>query len=98
GPRVPMQTSPALTPRAAPPPVSPALEGPRLMTVLFRPLPVEPAIRHARSRFAVELVAYHQPDHAISAQYRDLSARLLAPLPSDHARVLLFTSAASGAG
>jgi Mrp family chromosome partitioning ATPase len=98
GPRVPVQTPPASAPRAATPSVSPALEGPRLMTVLFRPLPVEPAIRHARSRFAIELVAYHQPDHAISAQYRDLSARLIGALPSEHARVLLFTSAESGAG
>ena len=80
------------------PPAPPAPEEPRLMTVLFRPLPDEPATRHGRSRFAPELVAYHQPDHAISGQYRDLLGRMLGTLPGERARVLLFTSASPATG
>jgi Mrp family chromosome partitioning ATPase len=90
-----------LTPPGAIPVVvvpSPPAEGPRLMTVQFRPLTVEPPTRHGRSRFAPELVAYHQPDHAISGQYRELSERMLGALPAERARVLLFTAAGAATG
>jgi len=97
GPRVPPQVPPTTAPLVgSPSPVVP--DGPRLMTVLFRPLPFEPATRSSRSRFAPELVAYHQPDHAISGQYRDLWARLLGTVPGERARVLLFTAAGPTTG
>src|SRR5262249_44897605 len=55
GPRVPPQVPPTTAPLVgSPSPVVP--DGPRLMTVLFRPLPFEPATRPSRSRFAPELV------------------------------------------
>ncbi|MBI1914764.1 MAG: CpsD/CapB family tyrosine-protein kinase [Planctomycetes bacterium] len=97
GPRATPQAPPATAPVVVPPsPVAP--DGPRLMTVLFRPLPFEPATRPSRSRFALELVAYHQPDHAISGQYRDLSGRIVGVVPGERARVLLFTSAGAATG
>jgi Mrp family chromosome partitioning ATPase len=70
----------------------------RLMSVRFRPLPAEsPALRSV-SRFSPELVAFHQPDHAISEQYRDLATNVLMQLPTEQPRVLLFTSNKNGAG
>jgi Mrp family chromosome partitioning ATPase len=70
----------------------------RVMSVQFRPLCLEPTPGRGPARFARELVAYHQPDHPVSAQYRELARGLLAGLPAEHARVLLFTSAVAGAG
>ncbi len=96
GPRATPQAPPATAPLVVSPvPLAP--DGPRLMTVQFRPLPFEPATRPSRSRFALELVAYHQPDHAISGQYRELSERMLG-VPGERVRVLLFTAAGPGTG
>src|SRR5260221_229426 len=94
------RTAPLPVPATTPPMVSPSptAEGPRLMTVLYRPLPIELPTRQPRSRFAVELVAYHQPDHAISGQYRELAGRVLGALPAEQPGVLLFTSAAPATG
>ncbi len=85
---------------AAPVPVpkpSPVPTPPGLMTVRFRPLEVERPQR-ASPRLAVELVAFHQPEHAISGQYRDLTTGLLVQTPAQQPRVLLFTGASAGAG
>jgi Mrp family chromosome partitioning ATPase len=87
GPREPSQP--------AAPPAQPS--APKLMTVAFRPLP-EHALGHGLCAFAPELIAYHQPHHSISGQYRVLVDRLQAALPAEQARVLLFTAAAAGAG
>jgi len=97
GPRAPAEV-PAILPSRVPPPAVPPPPGPSLMTVLFRPLPLEPGALPGPARFAPELVAYHQPDHAVSGQYRDLAGGVLAALPGERARVLLFTSAVAGAG
>jgi Mrp family chromosome partitioning ATPase len=48
--------------------------------------------------FAPEVIAFHQPEHAISDQYRTLAEEMLAQLPHGAARVLLFTAAAHGVG
>ncbi len=69
-----------------------------LMTVRFQPLSLEGMPTGPVSRFAPELIAYHQPDHAISGQYRDLTTSLLVQTPMEQPRTLLFTSGVAGAG
>jgi Mrp family chromosome partitioning ATPase len=82
-----------LTPPPAPPPVV----GPT-KTVQFRPLvrttqPPELTVR----RMAPELIAFHQPDHAVSIEYRTLLADLLRQVPGGRAAVL-FTALAPWVG
>jgi Mrp family chromosome partitioning ATPase len=60
--------------------------------VSFRPLPAGPA------RFAPELVAFHQPEHAVSRQYQALAATLAEQGSQGQAHRLLFTAAAAGVG
>ncbi len=73
-----------------------SLEG--LMTIRFQALSLEGMPSGPLSRFAPELVAYHQPDHVISGQYRDLTTSLLVQTPMEQPRVMLFTGGAAGAG
>ena len=91
GPRTPAD-APVL--KLAPPPAA----APKLMTVAFRPLPAEHASGNGLCAFAPELIAYHQPHHSLSGQYRVLVDGLLAALPAEQARVLLFSAAAAGVG
>ena len=82
----------------SPPPQSQDIvkkEPPTLFTIRFQP--VRAASLGGRSPVA-ELIAYHQPDHAISGQYRSLAAEIARQLPGPMPRVLLFTGAAGGAG
>src|SRR5581483_9552195 len=56
--------------------------------VSFAPLPAEAIrLRPAYERFAPEIVAFHQPNHAVSEQYRILLAAIEAQLPEGAARV-----------
>jgi Mrp family chromosome partitioning ATPase len=68
-------------------------------TIQFRPLsrPEESLTAPPRQPVA-ELIAFHQPDHAIAAQYRTLLSGLLAQLPAGWGQVLLFTAPAPWAG
>ena len=91
GPRTPAD-APAL--KLVPPPAT----APKLMTVAFRPLPAEHASGYGLCAFAPELIAYHQPHHSLSGQYRVLVDGLLAALPAEQARVLLFSASAAGVG
>ncbi len=60
--------------------------------VQFRPVGSATAARH---NIAADLIAFHQPDHAVSHQYRSLLPQLLlADLPS---QVLLFSGTGAGA-
>src|SRR5437764_1222048 len=68
------------------------------MTIRFRALSAPGLLPPSASRFAPELIAFHQPDHPISGQYRDLATGLLAQTPAEQPRVLFFTSSAPGAG
>lgn len=68
------------------------------MHVKFQPLPVDRDHRHGQTRFAPELVAFHDPEHEISKQYRELTSGLLLHLPREETKVLLFTSTNRGAG
>ncbi len=96
GPRAPAAAAPAHP--AIGVPVLPVAAAPRPMTVKFRRPPQVHAPGRGAARFSPELVAYHQPEHAVSGQYRDLAGAVLAALPGERARVLLFSAAAPGAG
>jgi Mrp family chromosome partitioning ATPase len=64
-------------------------------SVTFRPSPSESAPR--RPHFAPEIIAHHQPDHPVSAQYRDLLTALAPAASGDGAKALLFASGLPGA-
>jgi Mrp family chromosome partitioning ATPase len=66
-----------------------------LFTIRFHP--VHAARLGGRSPVA-ELIAFHQPDHPISVQYRSLAAEIARQLPGTLPRVLLFTGAAGNVG
>jgi len=85
---------PSVLPR---PGVQPVLQ-PALWNVRFRELPATWPMPSAEHELAVELVCWHQPQHAISEQYRGLIASLQANAPRERAKVFLFTAAVPGAG
>jgi Mrp family chromosome partitioning ATPase len=62
--------------------------------VTFRPSPAEVAPR--RPHFAPEIITHHQPDHPVSAQYRDLLAALVPAASREGAKALLFAPALAG--
>jgi Mrp family chromosome partitioning ATPase len=62
--------------------------------VTFRAAPGE----NAGTKLAPELVAFHDPEHPVSAQYRELLRALLAARPADRPQALLFTPAGAGRG
>jgi Mrp family chromosome partitioning ATPase len=66
----------------------PPVPGPTAIS--FQPLPL--TYLPPRERFASDLVAYHQPEHPVSQQYRSLLAALLAQAPSIPLQVLMFTA------
>jgi Mrp family chromosome partitioning ATPase len=110
GPREPvlrLLPGPPPRPTPPPPPSEPGDEPPEdsgsdgpppppgLFTIRFQPVR---AGRRAGRGLGPELIAYHQPEHPISVQYRSLAAEIIAQLPGVGPRVLLFTAAATGAG
>jgi Mrp family chromosome partitioning ATPase len=92
----------AVLPRAALPaqtPPAPVTTEPSLKSVRFRPLaPDQLPLPPAQRRFAPELVAYHQPEHALSEGYRALWAGIEGQRDRDRASVLLFTAPTARAG
>jgi hypothetical protein len=77
---------PILRPAEAPPP---------LFTIRFQPVH---AARLGSRGPAAELIAFHQPDHPVSVQYRSLAAEIARQLPGSQPRVLVFAGAADGVG
>lgn len=67
---------------------------PEAVGIRFRPIP--PTAPSLRTPIAPELVAYHQPDHPVSGQYRALLPNVLDVASA--ARVLLFSGAVAGVG
>jgi Mrp family chromosome partitioning ATPase len=65
---------------------------PKIMTVVFHPLPAEALLGSAQQRFAPELIAFHRSEHPVSEQYRILTTGISAQLPAARAQVLLFTA------
>jgi Mrp family chromosome partitioning ATPase len=86
---------PASPPRAAVRPPEPEALPPELFTVRFQPVH---AGRRPGRGFGPELVAYHQPDHPVSVQYRSLAAEILTQLPGSPPRAVAFTAPAPQAG
>jgi Mrp family chromosome partitioning ATPase len=73
---------------------APAAAPGNLVQVSFRPLPASPPLlKPACERFAPELVAFHQPEHPVSEQYRTLLAGLESQFRGSQPQVLLFTAA-----
>jgi Mrp family chromosome partitioning ATPase len=67
--------------------------------VVFQALPqAAPPLGPVQERFVPELIAWHQPDHPLSEQYRGLVAALEAQLPARQPQVLLFTAATPQTG
>jgi Mrp family chromosome partitioning ATPase len=69
-----------------------AEEDARPRPVVFRPVPAEVLRRRRNSKIATEIIAFHDPDHAVSSQYRDLFTTLAGALPPGRSQALLFTS------
>jgi Mrp family chromosome partitioning ATPase len=91
---LPAEAVPPKAPRLQSPPLPiPVFSEPAPLSVAFRPRSAPPAPR----RPAPEVIAFHQPEHPVSAQYRALLGQLLAD-PGEESRVLLFTALAPGAG
>ncbi len=108
GPRRSMQASASVLATAPPPtnlpkvdlgvtPPAPVAEAVVPPSVVFRPVPTEVLRRRRNSQFATELIAFHEPDHAVSGQYLDLFTTLAAALPAGRSQALLFTSALAAA-
>ncbi len=96
-PPAPIEQSVRLQPLPAPTPTPAAGQG----KVSFQPVPFPGktmALTPPENRFAAELLAYHQPEHPVSQQYRSLLANLTAQLPAVRIQVLLFTAPAPTIG
>jgi Mrp family chromosome partitioning ATPase len=102
GPRRSVDGSPAvLASLPVPIPVPAPREEERPATIAFRP--AAPLLRSvtfrtvpapAEARFAPELIAFHAPEHAVSAGYRDLLEQILASPALPPAQPALFFTAA----
>jgi tyrosine-protein kinase Etk/Wzc len=55
-------------------------------------VPADVLRRRRNSKVATEIIAFHDPHHAVSNQYHDLFTALAAALPVGRAQALLFTS------
>jgi Mrp family chromosome partitioning ATPase len=77
----------------------PASESPTYFRITFQPLPFPHAPGGAvAERVGRELVTYHRPDHAISAEYRVLAQEIDRQLAGATGKALLFTSTRPAAG
>ena len=76
------------------------LPGPRPATLLVPPVPNVrlQALSKPAPRVAAELIAYHQPEHAVSQQYSAVFLQMAPQAGCGQAAALLLTSTAAGAG
>lgn len=81
-------------PAAEEPKAPPVIEAATTI-ITFKPLTgeIEP-LAPATERPAPELLAFHQPEHAVSQQYGQVAKAIDQQLPAGKSRVLLFTAAA----
>src|SRR5580765_2665523 len=91
-------------PKPAPAELAPRLDmpAPRTASLHVRApagvaLHTPPQTPTARPRVASELIAFHQPDHAVSQQYATLFGQLEIASTDDIAPALVFTSLTPGA-
>lgn len=98
GPRPVMRHLEPLAPKSEPaivPPAPPTIPADTIMSVRFG------AVHAAGSLpagFGSEIIAFHQPDHNVSIQYRSLVAEMAAQLPGTKPRAVLVTASAAGVG
>src|SRR5262249_39513753 len=92
-PKPPVVAPPQPPPEPPPPPDEPAFGG--IIHIRFEPVM---ASKLSGRGFGPDLVAYHQPDHAVSAQYRALATQIESQLPGAEPRALAFTGAAAQSG
>jgi Mrp family chromosome partitioning ATPase len=74
---------------------APALAAQGPLAVAFRPCP---AALSPTPRMAPEVIAYHQPEHEVSRQYRALLSQVLPEPCGEAGHALLFTALSPGAG
>lgn len=85
--------APPPPPEPPQPPEEPAFGG--IIHIRFEPVRAS----HLPGRgFGPDLVAYHQPEHAVSGQYRALVAQIESQLPGSQPRALALTGAAEQSG
>lgn len=92
----PLPTKPRIVEPAAPIAVAPSPPA-ALGLISIRFQPVHPA-RMGKRNIATEIVAFHQPDHPVSVQYRSLSVEISRQLPGSLPRVLLICGMSDGVG
>jgi Mrp family chromosome partitioning ATPase len=92
-------------PRPAPVPQAPHLESAAPSIATLQPWPPRsvvlqpaPALRPRAAQVAADLIAFHQPDHAVSAQYAAMLAQMTNESNTDAPPVLLLTGLAPRAG
>jgi Mrp family chromosome partitioning ATPase len=81
---------PKIEPKVEAAPAAPTDAGP--WTVQFRPWVESRPPAVPMRRMAIELIAYHWPEHAVARQYAELLKGLTAQCPTGWGQVLLFTS------
>ena len=106
GPRTVLDASPRVLAAAGRQPsvsrLTAPVDGPRLLDpagASYQGTAVAPPIlAPAARRFAPQILAYHQPDHPVSEQYRSLLTHLTTPTSAGRSQVLLLASAAAATG
>jgi Mrp family chromosome partitioning ATPase len=95
GPSRSFEASPDVLAQRSPPTVRLVRPASESRSVTFRP-----ASRGASapSGIASEIVAFHDPDHHISAQYRELLSQILGSVTTSTSPALLFTGSVASAG
>jgi Mrp family chromosome partitioning ATPase len=81
-------------PAAAPKPVEEPMADSRYLSVSFRHVPV----LTLAGGISPDVVAFHLPDHAVSAEYRLLVDEIRDQLPTPGSKSVLFTSAVPNSG
>jgi Mrp family chromosome partitioning ATPase len=71
----------------------PALQ---VMKVAFQAMPELRMFGHGGSRMADELISFHQPQHPVSQQYRQLQQAMAQQLPKQDRAVLVLTAVGAG--
>ena len=101
GPRKSMEASPSVLAAPAPGAILARVKDETAVALVQPPHSVQfravPSAKTAPT-LAPELIAFHDPKHLLSTQYRDLLSALLAARPGEEPQALLFTSAHPGSG
>ena len=84
-------------PRMIPVPDPAPAHDPRVLSVAFHKLP-KAGLRILPTGIAPEVVAYHHPDHPVSAEYRLVREEIRRQFDAPGQRTVLFTSGSAAAG